>query len=163
MSDIITTIWNAVQNYTSFASSGDQKPVIIEQVEPPSQVNPSLSSFLVGLEKQTIQTHKIHSQLVFQNPYRYFMDETNMKRSLKGAAVAIIAAYVFAKVNFCLLRAARGVLTIIGLLTICCLVVEKYESLPEPIILALNTMRINSFDLFQKFYRFVNALNLTRR
>lgn len=91
------------------------------------------------------------------------MDDGNVRRSLKGAAVVLIAAYVFVKVNFCMFRAVRGVLTIIGLLTVCCLVVEKYESLPEPVILALNTMRINSFDIFQKFYKFVNSLNLTRR
>lgn len=91
------------------------------------------------------------------------MDETKIRRSLKGAAVMIVAAYVFAKVNFCILRACRFILAVIGLFTVCCMVVHKYESLPEPIILALNSIRINTFAYMQKFYRLINALNLLRR
>lgn len=47
MSPLVTSLWNVLQNYSSFVSG--EQGVIIEQVEPPSnfQVNPSLS-FLVG-------------------------------------------------------------------------------------------------------------------
>lgn len=86
-----------------------------------------------------------------------------MKRSLQGAAMILIVAYVFVKVNFCIFRAARGILTIIGLLTVCCMAIEKYESLPEPVILALNSMRHNSFHYFEKFYSLVKTLNLMSR
>lgn len=91
------------------------------------------------------------------------MDDNSVKRTLQAAAFVLIAAYVFIKVNFCMFRAARGIFTIIGVLTACCMVVEKYESLPEPVILALNSMRLNSFDYFQTFYKFVTSLNLARR
>lgn len=160
MSPFLSIIWNAVQNYTLLALGGEHQPVIIEQVEPPSQVNPLLSA-VFGTKMTTVLKFTLYETL--QNPYKYFLDETNMKRSLKGAGLVLIAAYVFVKVNFCMFRAARGILTIVGLLTVCCLVVEKYESLPEPVILVLNTMRINSFDLFQKFYKYVNSLNIMRR
>lgn len=98
-----------------------------------------------------------------QNPYKYLMDDTGMKRTIQAAAVVLIAAYVFVKVNFCMFRAMRGIFTIIGIFTACCMVVEKYESLPEPVILALNSMRINSFDYLQIFYKFVTSLNFARR
>lgn len=48
MSVFLSEVWNALQNYTM----GEQQRVIIEQVEPTSQVNPSLSYF-VGKSKQT--------------------------------------------------------------------------------------------------------------
>lgn len=46
MSLLLSTVWNALQNFTSLTVGGMEKQVIIEQVEPPSQVNTSLS-FLV--------------------------------------------------------------------------------------------------------------------
>lgn len=43
----MASLWNALQNYTSL-SLKDSQEVIIEKVEPSSQVNPTLS-FLVGI------------------------------------------------------------------------------------------------------------------
>lgn len=98
---------------------------------------------------------------LFQNFYKFLTDlDQNIKMSLQGAAVVLISVYIFVKVNFCMFRAARGILTIIGFLTVCSLISEKYESLPEPIVFAMHTMKSNSLDMFVKIYNyFVKSLN----
>lgn len=105
----------------------------------------------------------ISQYFFFQNPIKYLMDDRNVTRSIQGICVLLIAAYVFVKVNFCIFRAARGILTLIGLMTVCCVAAQKYESLPEPIILAINSIRINSFEFLKAFYKLVASLNLVRR
>lgn len=77
--------------------------------------------------------------------------------------IVVLVAYIFFKVNFCLLRALRGIFMIVGVFTLICFVVDKYESLPEPVILVLNSFHIYVIEAINHLHKLLATMNLPFR